>query len=505
MNADFNFTAYVSPVTGENFTINNLAMNTVPVLYYERHYFANRWAESSVPMGWHSDSGSWPYDLPFDFPFCNHIYRTVYISTDGLITLERANNTQDKSTGAFAGLRAISPAWHDWSTTGSYDIFVGQADPSHVLVRWEVIDSSSVSASFGAQLGAEGVIQFFYGFSNQSAATVVGISNGEGYMLAENVESVNHIHTVVFVPFELDHEVSVTLQVPKFMSAGTAALLNATVSNLGHVNETGITLELIANGSTVEWLSLPELGVGLFNRASIPWIPPGVGEYNLTAYVSPVAGEVYTGDNLDYRTVFVVADTTTYISIEPPSVSVKVGDEFTVSIYVNSVENLYTWQTKIYYNQSVFQCLGAWLPSDNVFAYSIPLFPAPLIEDNYTLVGATLMGSDWPFTGAGTLCKVKFRSVKPGNCTLLFDDVDTFLLNSGMKPLDFRLVNGYADASIQDFNNDGIFDAADLALIASAFRTREGQQGWNPLFDINHDSKVDMADIAKTARAYDET
>jgi subtilisin family serine protease/subtilase family serine protease len=505
MIGDFNFTAYVRPVVEENLTANNLVMKTVPVLYYERYYFANRRVESGLPMGWHSESGSWPYALTFDFPFCNHLYRTIYISTDGLITFSRINSTQDKSTKTFAGLLAVAPAFHDWSTVGSYGIYVEQADQSHVLIRWEVFDAQRVTASFAAEFGADGAIQFFYGFSNQSAAAVVGISNGEGYILAENVESVNNLHTVVYVPFELEHELSVTLQAPRLMSVGVPVLLNVTVSNLGSVNETGIALQLTANGSLIGSVTLSKLSKGSFNRTSVLWTPLTDGEYDLMACVSPVPGEVYTGDNFDSRRVVVVADSTTYVSFEPAMVNVAVGSEFTVSIYVRSVQNLYTWQIKLYYNQTVFQCVEAWLPSDHVFAYSIPLFPTPLIEGNYTLVGATLMGSEWPFTGSGTLCKIKFRSVKSGNCTMIYDDVDTYLLSSNMKPMDFRAVNGYAEASIPDFNNDGIVDAADMAMIASTFGTRPDQQSWNVVFDINHDSKVNMVDIAKTAKLYGRT
>lgn len=500
--ADFNVTVYVCPEAGENLTANNFATTVVPVFYYERHYFANWWAESGVPMGWHADSGSWPYTLTFDFPLYNHVYRTIYVSTDGLITFAATNPTQDKSAIALAGLVAIAPAWHDWSTTGNQGIYIGQPDPSHVLVRWEVVDSSSVAASFAAELGADGVIQFFYGFSNQSAAAIIGISNGRGYMLVENVENVNHLQTVVFTPFELEHELSVTLQAPKFISASTPVLLNVTVSNLGSANETSIVLQLLVNESTVESLTLSELNKGSLNRTSILWTPAAQGQYNLTAYTSPVPGEVYTADNCDSRTVFVVANATTCVSVEPHTTTVEVGEEFIVDIYANSVENLYTWQIKLYYNETIFQCQEAWLPSDNVFAYSIPLIPPPMTEGNYTLVGATLMGSEWPFTGCGTLCKIRFRAIKSGNCTLLFDDVDTFLLTSSMKSMDFKPVNGFAQAWLPDFNNDGIVDSTDIALIARAFGMRQGDQGWNPVFDINRDSKINMIDIAKTARAY---
>lgn len=498
--ADFNVTVYVAPVVGESLTENNFATAVVPVFYYERHYFANSWAESGIPMGWHSDGGSWPYTLAFGFPLYNHVYRTMYVSTDGLITFAGDDHAQSISSGTLAGLLAIAPAWHHWSTTGNLDIYTGQPDPLHVLVRWEVIDSSGASANFAAELGADGVIQFFYGFSNESATAIIGISNGGGCMLIDNVENVNNLQTLVFTPFELEHEVSVTLQAPKFVPIGTPTLLNVTVSNLGSTNETGIVLQLFVNESSVRSLTLPTLNKGSFNRTSILWTPPAEGQYNLTMYAPPVLGEVYTGDNSDSRKVFVVRNATTYVSVEPHTTRVKVGDEFTLDVYVNSVENMYTWQIKLYYNETVFQCLEAWLPSDNVFAYNMPLVPPPLIEGNYSLVGATLMGSEWPFTGSGALCKIRFRAIRSGNCTMLFDDVDTFLLNSAMKSTDFKSVSGFAEAWLPDFNGNGIVDSADIALIARAFGGRQGDQGWNPVLDINRDSRIDMVDIAETAK-----
>jgi hypothetical protein len=126
-----------------------------------------------------------------------------------------------------------------------------------------------------------------------------------------------------------------------------------------------------------------------------------------------------------------------------------------------------------------------------------------MIEGNYTLVGATLMGNEWPFTGCGTLCKIRFKAIRNGNCSMLFDEVDTFLLNPSMKPMDHMSVSAYVEARmwIPDFNNDDVVDSTDMALIVEGFGIQQSSQGWNPIFDANHDSKVNMYDIARTARA----
>jgi hypothetical protein len=64
-------------------------------------------------------------------------------------------------------------------------------------------------------------------------------------------------------------------------------------------------------------------------------------------------------------------------------------------------------------------------------------------------------------------------------------------------------VSAYVEARmwIPDFNNDDVVDSTDMALIVEGFGIQQSSQGWNPIFDANHDSKVNMYDIARTARA----
>ncbi len=46
-----------------------------------------------------------------------------------------------------------------------------------------------------------------------------------------------------------------------------------------------------------------------------------------------------------------------------------------------------------------------------------------------------------------------------------------------------------------DANRDGKIDAGDLADVAAAFNTREGDENWNPAADLNNDGIVDIYDL----------
>lgn len=439
---DYNITAYVLHVPGENLTVNNIALKKVPVSFYKRFYFPNKWLEVGSPMGWHADDGCWSYSLPFNFPFYHSLYNTTHISSNGLITFVNPDLTRGNSIEALSAKLAIAPAWHDWTTYEPYDIYIWQPDPSHVLIRWYVCDKEGIIANFEVVLGDDGVIQFNYGYNNQFVASTIGISSGTGHMISERTVSLNNIHTIVFAPLELEHELAVQLDAPNFLSRADSAVLNVTVFNHGLVNEKDVRLQLMINSTVVDSDLIPELSVGSFYRLSWLWTPMEQGRYNVTAYSLPIPGEMYTGNNIDAKTTFVSVNITTYISIHPQATTVTVGDVFTISIRINNVENLHAWQLLFYHNSAILECVGAWIPTENVFAGRMFISPEPLIEKNYTMVGATLTGGERAFTGSGILCQLQFKAICTGESTLHFDAEDSFLLNPALKAINCKLFDG---------------------------------------------------------------
>jgi len=209
--------------------------------YYVRSYVPNQWIDGGVPMEWHDDDYAWMYVLPFDFPFYGIFYRTVYVSSNGLVTFAGADSSYGNGLPELASRLAMAPAWDDWVTYEPYDIYVRQPDSDHVAIKWEVLAwGSSTVANLEAVLGVDGVIQFNCGYNDGTVSATVGISDGLGDMLAEDLANLNYTNSVVFAPALEASDVAVTEIVPSksVVSQGFSSSINVTVANQGPDAET---------------------------------------------------------------------------------------------------------------------------------------------------------------------------------------------------------------------------------------------------------------------------
>ena len=297
---NFNITVYASPVPEEEQTANNVVTKTTRVYFYMRLYLPNEWVGGGSPMGWQADDSSWQYTLPFDFPFYGIGYRTIYISSNGLITFTGPDSSYGNGVSGLASKLALAVAWDDWV---SYDIYIWE-NSTHVGIRWYVRHyGSSIVANFEAILRADGVIQCNYGYSDGEVSTTIGISNGEGHMIAEDVTTINSIHTIVFTPFQLEHELIVELVAPPLVRPGDSAILNATVHNMGCNNETNVAFRMLINDAVVNSIIIPELTSGTSYTMNHVWTPTLEGTYNVTAYAPPVPDEATATNNIATRAV----------------------------------------------------------------------------------------------------------------------------------------------------------------------------------------------------------
>lgn len=53
-----------------------------------------------------------------------------------------------------------------------------------------------------------------------------------------------------------------------------------------------------------------------------------------------------------------------------------------------------------------------------------------------------------------------------------------------------------------DFNQDNLIDICDLAAVASRFGKKEGDPGYNPIYDLDHDGAILIPDIAIVAKGF---
>jgi thermitase len=399
-----NITAFAPPVPEENRTLNNRAVEIAYVSLYTRTYLANQWVGGGVPMGWHADDSSWSYTLPFDFPFYYATYRTVYISSNGLISFNAPDSSLSNTIPALAGKLAIAPAWDDWVTYDPYDIFIWE-NSTHVGIRWYArLYGTSIAADFEAILGSDGVIQFGYGYCGGIVSATVGISNGAGDFLAEDVTDISYMNTIVFVraPFKNDVAItSVELSTHEAL-VGDTVHINVTAENQGNATE----------------------------------------DFTVTAYASsPNSTRIYF-DPSDY-----IFDAT----------AVSIGYRFNLTVEAEDVSDLVAWDVGLSYDDSIINMTRWFEPtwdSEYVFYGRDTIFPAYTyshlgLGSGYIMGMASLYERAVSFVGSKKLCVIEFEitaipeQVETLSCDLLIDNDDTFLLDSAINVIPAIKENGY--------------------------------------------------------------
>jgi hypothetical protein len=298
----YNITAYAAPVPEEEYVTNNVVTKWVCVFFYTRLHLSHEWIGSGNPMGWHADDASWQYTLPFDFPFYGVYYRTIYISSNGLITFLGPDASCGNSMPSLAQKLAIASAWDDWITYEPYDVYIWQ-NSTYVGIRWYVAAyyNNSIVANFEAILSSDGVIQFNYEYNNGPVSTTIGISNGARHILAEDLIDLNYINTIVFAPYLLmhEHDVAVTDVTPSktVVVQGYSLNINVTVANLGIYIET-FNVTVYADTTSIA-SQIITLDSGNSTTLTFTWNTSGfaVDTYTIIAEAEVVEGEIYTEDN----------------------------------------------------------------------------------------------------------------------------------------------------------------------------------------------------------------
>lgn len=110
-------------------------------------------------------------------------------------------------------------------------------------------------------------------------------------------------NTIHWFLVRYQHELTVSLQAPKYLEPGDSAILNAAVRNGGLNDETNVELQLLINGTIVESQTIPLLQNGTSYTLSYLWTPKIAGKYNITVYAPPVPNENLTRNNIYSRIV----------------------------------------------------------------------------------------------------------------------------------------------------------------------------------------------------------
>lgn len=159
------------------------------------------------------------------------------------------------------------------------------------------------------------------------------------------------------------------------------------------------------------------------------------------------------------------------ISVEPSASWVPVGNETEVTVTIQNVADLFTWQIQLYFNNTSVNVTRAWIPTGSVFDGHNTFAPDPVYGQNYTALGASLIfsGSNWSFIGNGVLCKMTIVGLTQGNSTLTFNPANTFALDSSIDEIPIAGSGGLLTV----VQNRHYIAVEDPMVVCGAFPQRE--------------------------------
>ncbi|NIS82051.1 MAG: hypothetical protein GTO14_18010, partial [Anaerolineales bacterium] len=363
--ATYNVTAYAPPVPGENITANNWKTEFVGVFEFVKavvldswgtdygynafwDYLNTNWATyGSIPVvidytslnkeditladieATHADvliiSDAWDYERGWEFTDSEiEAIKTYVFSGHGIIATSGTFNTRDgmaPNNRKLADLFGMDPdmeyGWGMW-TSGTFDLLTPRHDE-----LWRNVPDPYLSDSIltiypypSSDWTIQGVTAgWIEALSTDHYAAVItsevyrsvyftGMLESHGQHNENNRQLFyNAIVWTQLPPSE--HELAVSLEAPRFLEPGDSSLLNATIYNLGLSNETSVELQLLINGSVVDFVVISELVSRSSHTLSYVWTPILEGTYNVTVYAPPVPGENVTTNNV-YSTLITV-------------------------------------------------------------------------------------------------------------------------------------------------------------------------------------------------------
>jgi archaellum component FlaF (FlaF/FlaG flagellin family) len=422
----YNISTHAPPVAGENYTQNNFIAKQVSVFFYTHSNESRKWVGGGYHMNWHSDDSSWEYALPFSFPFYGMRFDKIYISSNGLITFNAPDSSLGNSIPALARKLAIAPAWTDWVTAEPYDIYV-QSNSTCAIIRWDVRHyGSNTEAQFESILWADGTIEFDFRSSNGPFSATVGISNGAGHIIAEDIDNFSGVESRIFLPYRRDVAVYDVQASPAEVYSGQSVSVNVTVGNEGEMPESF------------------DVQVFYENLA----LNPNVRTSIISSPASP--NEPHPGDAIWIEPSFVDLD------------GLGIGQKFNVTLWTNLTRASYCWQIDIIYNSGRLGATRAeYTAGSSSQFYSgyatvpvSPLFGHVNETHSGVLFGESLVGySVERPAGFGSLCWIEFQILEkpypePADYFELGAN-DTFACDPNIEVIPVTLFNGAYGSSTQ--------------------------------------------------------
>jgi len=317
----YNFTVYAPPIPSEWTMANNIVTELV-IISALRNYtmvpgYTYTWMDASGGIElFLGDDDYVALSLPFNFPFYNNTFSTVYVSSNGWLSFVNPAPFQYSNipfpTELSEYYYMIAPFWDDLLPNaggGSGNIYA-QSFGTYWVVEWVNIwhySSGPIVGSFEVVLTNTGEIIFNYDYISYTGdGYTCGLNLGVGIQYYNSYQGLTDLTDDFAIQFtselvDLDHDLSVSLDVPSSSDVGDTYIINATVFNTGTNNETNVDLFLYFDGDVANSTTIFSLPVGASEKINFMWTPIDYGTYNFTAYTRPVGGESYILNNIATR------------------------------------------------------------------------------------------------------------------------------------------------------------------------------------------------------------
>ncbi|MFW9972477.1 MAG: DUF4350 domain-containing protein, partial [Candidatus Odinarchaeota archaeon] len=165
----------------------------------------------------------------------------------------------------------------DVPSGADFDLFLYSDTPSSIG------EPILVASSTSTELGMDETI--FYTAAN----------TGKYYLIAKVISGEGN--AIISYPI-IEHDLSVSLEVPSDPDIGDTYVITGTVINTGSNDEINVDLFLYLNNVLINSTNVPNLPVGATVEINYIWIPTDYGTYNFTVYAPPIIGESYIMNNL---------------------------------------------------------------------------------------------------------------------------------------------------------------------------------------------------------------
>ncbi|MFX0108041.1 MAG: CARDB domain-containing protein, partial [Candidatus Hodarchaeota archaeon] len=148
--------------------------------------------------------------------------------------------------------------------------------------------------------------------STQNGPVLVESSFGEGSIIYTtqpleytyvNYQSDYLFNHLLYNPIRYEHDIFVNIEVSMFSQPGDEILLNITVGNLGLLLESDIDVDILIDGKLLTTKSIDNLPYGSIWEESISWTPYTSREYEATASVDSISGEVILENNMKIKNI----------------------------------------------------------------------------------------------------------------------------------------------------------------------------------------------------------